>query len=661
MANLSKIKRQRMLDFLDTVRQEHTDDESIRALSEIENHILEKKYGLVWEEHTERVDELLAENIPIFSEDSNRKITEIADVPYHFILEGDNLQSLYLLQKTHKGKIDLIYIDPPYNRGKDKNDFIYDDNYIYVTDSFRHSKWLSFMRVRLELARQLLSKDGVIFISIDDNENATLKLLCDELFGADCFVANISWQRTYSTRNDSKGIPSEVEYLLVYSKNTGWNPHALSRTDSMNSKYSNPDNDIMPWRSSDAFAPGAATHQGMVYAIQHPLTGKLIYPYNGACWRYQQDQMLEIMCGWCDYELRDLNDAHKRAAVCGVADDEVRQGVKGIVLSESLEVSAEKARAVYKRGQWPRFFFTKGGKGGIARKTYLDEVGGKLPTNFWPYLETGHTDEAKKELKAIFAGEAPFETPKPTRLIDRVLQIASDKNSVILDFFAGSGTTGQAVIERNKKDGGHRRFILCTDNQNGICENVTYPRVYKVVHGYSYTGKKEDILFERKLTLKDLQKADTLMERVEAIVESQNANYRKVKPVLKDGVLRVIGEQDTTEGVQGIPANVKYFKCDWTPRKPEEYLLSNALCLHIREMIELQHGIEVDGIRNVLILNKTDFNNTVMNPDVRGQIKHLWVNQNIIFSAAEMEQLRAVGLKYIPREFFGQELKEAAE
>lgn len=299
--------------------------------------------------------------------------------------------------------------------------------------------------------------------------------------------------------------------------------------------------------------------------------------------------------------------------------------------------------------------------GGIRRKTYLENVGGQPPTNFWQYADVGHTDEAKKELKAIFAGDAPFETPKPTRLIDRVLQIASDKNSVILDFFAGSGTTGQAVIERNRKDGGHRRFILCTDNQNGICENVTYPRVYKVVHGYSYTGKKEDILFERKLTLKDLQKADTLMERVETIAESQSANYSKVKSVLKDGVLRVIGEQDTSEGVQGIPANVKYFKCDWTPRKPEDYLLSNALCLHIREMIELQHGIEVDGIQNVLILNKTDFNNTVMNPAIRGQIKNLWVNQNIIFNASEMEQLRAVGFKYIPREFFGQELKEAAE
>ena len=369
MANLSKIKRQRMLDFLAEVKKEHTDDESIRALSEIENHILDKKYGLVWEEHTEHVDELLRENIPIFTEDTDRKITKVDGSPYNFILEGDNLQSLYLLLKTHKGKIDLIYIDPPYNRGQ--NDFIYDDDYIDKTDSFRHSKWLSFMQVRLELARQLLNKDGVIFISIDDNEDATLKLLCDELFGEDCFVANISWQRTYSTRNDSKGIPSEVEYLLVYSKNTGWNPNLLSRTDSMNAKYKNPDNDIALWRPDNAYAADAATHQGMVYAIQHPFTGKLLYPANGLHWRYKQSEMLEIMRGWCKYELQNLNDEDKRAAVCGIPVEDVRKDVLGIVLSETLEVSKEIAKSVYEKGPWPKYYFTKNGYGGIAKKTYL--------------------------------------------------------------------------------------------------------------------------------------------------------------------------------------------------------------------------------------------------------------------------------------------------
>lgn len=159
--------------------------------------------------------------------------------------------------------------------------------------------------------------------------------------------------------------------------------------------------------------------------------------------------MLEIMRGWCDYELRDLNDAHERAVVCGVADEDVRQGAQTIVLAESLEISAKKAQAVYERGQWPRFFFTKGGKGGIARKTYLENVGGKLPTNFWPFAEAGHTDESKKEMLAIFDGKATFDTPKPRRLIEFVLKIAGNGNALILDSFAGSATTAHAVLNMN--------------------------------------------------------------------------------------------------------------------------------------------------------------------------------------------------------------------
>lgn len=355
-------------------------------------------------------------------------------------------------------------------------------------DLSRHDKWLCMMYPRLKLLHRLLAQDGAIFISIDDTEYANLKALCDEIFGGNCFVSNISWQRTYSTRNDSKGIVNEVEHILCYSTKPNWNPNKLPRTAEMNSKYKNPDNDIMAWRSSDAFAPGASTHQGMVYAIQHPFTGKMLYPSNGACWRYQQDTMLEIMCGWCEYELRDLDDAHERAVVCGVSDDEVRQGVKGIVLAQSLEESREKAQAVLERGQWPRFFFSKGGKGGIARKTYLDNVGGKLPTNFWPYTETGHTDAAKKEILAIFNGRATFDTPKPSRLLEFVLKIASDKDSLILDSFAGSGTTAHAVLNMNKADGGNRRFIL-VEMDDDIAASITAERVKRVISGYG-EGKK---------------------------------------------------------------------------------------------------------------------------------------------------------------------------
>ena len=208
----------------------------------------------------------------------------------------------------------------------------------------------------------------------------------------------------------------------------------------------------------------------------------MLYPSNGACWRYQQDQMLEIMRGWCGCELRDLNDAHERAVVCGVPESDVRQGVQAIVLSESLEISAQKAQAVYDRGQWPRFFFTKGGKGGIARKTYLENVGGKLPTNFWAFTETGHTDEAKKEMLAIFDGKATFDTPKPHRLIEFVLKVAGNENALVLDSFAGSGTTAHAVLNMNKADGGHRKFILV--EMMDYADSITAERVKRVIRGY---------------------------------------------------------------------------------------------------------------------------------------------------------------------------------
>jgi len=410
------------------------------------------------------------------------------------IIRGDNLEALKSLLPQYEGRIKCIYIDPPYNTGNEG--WVYNDNVNDPRikkwlgdvvgregeDLSRHDKWLCMMYPRLKLLQRLLSDDGAIFISIDDTEYANLKLICDEIFGTYCFVSNIAWQRTYSTRNDSKGIVNEVEHLLVYSRQPGWNPNKLPRTAEMDAKYGNPDNDNALWRTDNAFAPGAATHQGMVYAIQHPFTGRMLYPSNGACWRYQQDQMLEIMRGWCGYELRDLNDAHERAAVCGVADEDVRVGIQAIVLSESLEVSAAKAQAIYKRGQWPRFFFTKGGKGGIARKTYLENVGGKLPTNFWPFSDTGHTDEAKKEMLAIFDGKATFDTPKPHRLLEYVLTIAGDKETLILDSFAGSGTTAHAVLNMNKADGGNRRFILI--EMMDYAENITAERVRRVIDGY---------------------------------------------------------------------------------------------------------------------------------------------------------------------------------
>lgn len=417
----------------------------------------------------------------------------------NMIIHGDNLLALKSLLPKYEGKIKCIYIDPPYNTGNEN--WVYNDNvndphiqrWLHQVvgkegeDLSRHDKWLCMMYPRLKLLQRLLADDGVIFISIDDNEQANLKLICDEIFGVNCFVADTSWQRTYSTRNDSKGIVSEVEHVLIYSKQTNWNPNKLPRTAEMNSKYKNPDNDIAVWRTDNAYAPGAVSHQGMVYAIQHPFNGKMLYPSNGSCWRYQQETMLAIMNGWCEYELKEIDDINERALICGVAEGDVRKNVKAIVLKKSLSESKEHAEKVLKKGPWPKFFFTKNGKGGIARKTYLKNVGGKLPTNLWKHDDVGHTDEAKKEMLNIFGGKTTFDTPKPTRLLQFILTIATNKDSIILDSFAGSGTTAHAVLNMNRADGGNRQFI-CVEMMD-YADTITAERVKRVINGYG-EGKK---------------------------------------------------------------------------------------------------------------------------------------------------------------------------
>ena len=432
-----------------------------------------------------------------YSYDKNGRHTE-DNGSENMIIHGDNLEALKALLPRYQGKVKCIYIDPPYNTGNEG--WVYNDNVNDPKikkwlgevvgkegeDLSRHDKWLCMMYPRLKLLQRLLADDGVIFISIDDSEYANLKLICDEIFGSSCFVSNISWQRTYSTRNDSKGIVNEVEHIVVYSRQLGWNPNKLPRTAAMDERYTNPDGDPRPWKAGDASAPGAATHPGMIYAIQHPITGKLLYPPNGRHWTYGQDQMLSIMKEWADYELTPIDDYERRVDICGQRDT-VPQKIAAIMLSESIEKVSSKAIARYEQGRWPLLYFTNKGRGGIACKRYLENMGGRIVTNLWPYNDVGHTDEAAKLLKAIFDGTLPFETPKPTRLIERILQITGDKETLILDSFAGSGTTAHAVLNMNNADGGNRKFILV--EMMDYAASLTAERVKRVIDGYG-EGKK---------------------------------------------------------------------------------------------------------------------------------------------------------------------------
>ena len=402
------------------------------------------------------------------------------DNTQNLYIESDNLEVLKLLRENYLGKVKMIYIDPPYNTG---NDFLYNDDFAQTTGDYIHNSgqedeegnrlvantesngrfhtdWLNMIYPRLKVAKDLLSEDGVIFISIDDREAENLIKIGNEIFGEHCFVANISWQKTYSPRNDSKGIPAEKESIVVFGKTSGWTPKKLPRTTETDSNYKNPDNDKALWTSSDAAAPDSRAHQGMVYAIQHPLTGLMLYPANNRHWAYDQKEMLKIMNEWMPYELKDIGDAEKRASVCGLSTKEVRSNVKALVAVD-FDKYYPMAQKVFEEGPWPKLYFTGSeGKGGIRRKTYLTDVEGLMVTNLWLHNEVGHTDEAKKELKELFEGDIPFDTPKPVRLIERMVQIATDEDSIVLDFFSGSATTAHAVMQRNSQDGGCRKFTL---------------------------------------------------------------------------------------------------------------------------------------------------------------------------------------------------------
>lgn len=395
-----------------------------------------KQYGLVWEDHEENVEERLREELPVLEEDKSLALLDGGiDVPNHILIEGDNLEALTTLSYTHEGKIDVIYIDPPYNTGN--KDFVYNDSFVDSEDSYRHSKWLSFMSKRLRIAKHLLSDRGVIFISIDDNEQANLKLLCDEVFGERNFVAQAMWHKNYASANDSKTFSSVFDYLLVYRKTDKFLRNLLPRTEKQNHLYKYDSNDGKGrWRPDNLSVRTYSANYD--YPITNPNTGKEYNPPKGRSWMTNKERV----------------------------EDWIKE---------------------------TRVYFGLDGKGAPQLKRYLSEVQqGVVPTTYWSYDECGHNDEARKELKDIF-GHPPFDSPKPTRLIKQIIQVAStDKNTTILDFFAGSGTTLHAVMQLNKEDGGKRQCILVTNNENNICRDVTYERNKRVINGYT-TPKGQEV------------------------------------------------------------------------------------------------------------------------------------------------------------------------
>lgn len=372
-------------------------------------------------------------------------LTEKVSLHDNLIIQGDNLKALKTLLPTYAGKIKCIYIDPPYNTGNEN--WIYNDNVnspmikdwlgkvVDKEDLTRHDKWLCLMMPRLKLLRELLSENGAIFISIDDIEQHNLRTLLDEVFGTDNFIANIIWQKR--TSPDSRVVlGAGHEFITSYSKNYHLFYETLKKlelSDDQKRQFKNPDNDPLgPWVSSDFTAQGYRPNQ--MYEIVTP-SGKKYSPPEGGCWK-------------------NIESVYKKLAKEG------------------------------------RMWFGNDGKGMPRRKTYLNEREGSVPWTWWSNKEVGHNQEARKEIIEIFGKSSAFDTPKPVSLIKRILQIATDEDSIILDSFAGSGTTAHAVLELNKEDGGNRKFILV--EQEDYANNITAERVRRVIKGVK-SAKNENL------------------------------------------------------------------------------------------------------------------------------------------------------------------------
>ena len=543
MSNLSKLKREQILDFLAKLRDSKKDDEdALVAINEIENEINEKKYGLVWEKHSEEVDEMMIDNVPILLDDKSREIAMAGNDKYNFLIEGDNLHSLKLLEKTHREAIDVIYIDPPYNTGN--NDFMYDDNTVDRNDAFRHSKWLSFMAERLEIAKRLLSDDGVIFISIDDNEFAQLKMLCDDIFTEANYHGMLTWIKKTKPVNMGSAqysLQSNVEYILVY---------------------------------------GAKSQERHNYYL--PEVNPKEYPFSDERGDYRVDRV---------DQRKNIGSMRRDSMLFEMFGIKPKDGFRWQLSPQKRDLLMSQKRLFEKNGS-------------IFVKTYKDEDEKKSGLEpFWTHRSDVPTAESAKEnLEKMMNQDDIFQTVKPVELIRQLLLFSTKNDSIVLDFFAGSGTTAQAVLELNKEDGGNRKFILCTNNESGICSDVTFPRIKTVVTGIRPDGSKYS---------------------------------------------------------DGIPANVKYYKTEFVAKDSET--LVDDLIAHTDEMIQLEYGVQIDKDKYISILTDEEANKLFENWDKYPNIKAIYVSRHVILNAEQRKMFYTKDVYIIPDYYYREELREVGE
>ena len=561
--NISKQKREDLLYKIEEIRKylkTNLYDENARNLmdylNELTTQINGQKYGLVFEEHREKIDEILEDHLPVLTEEKNLFVGNGGEM--NFLLEGDNLASLQLLEKTHKDKIDVIYIDPPYNTGS--NDFTYDDNYIDENDGFRHSKWISFMESRLSKCKELLNETGFIMISINDIELFALKLLCDKIFDEKNYLANIIWQSTPGS-NTGLDIKTVTEYVLCYAKNKSLCATS-SRIVSDDDKYTFEDEYVQKrgkycLNKLDRRMTGQHYSDALNYQIKMP-DGEMLYP--GSSKEKQENWNWR----WSETKLK-----------WGIEND-------FIVFKKTKD-----SWAVY----FKQYFSVDNNDKPIQRS---------LPfQNLIKDLDGANSARGTQEVMDLF-NEKLFDYPKPLNLISYLLHITANQSATILDFFAGSGTTGHAVLKLNSEDGGHRKFILCTNNENGICRDITYQRLKTVITG------------ERK---------------------------------------------DGSKYSDGLPGSLKYFKVDFVPVSEKEYYeYADKLLLHVRELVELENAVDFEHNDSVAIVltedEMTEFEKVISTSSTT--TRTLYLGHDVLLSKEQKNLLtqNEIELKIIPQYYY---------
>ncbi len=577
--NLSKIRRDKMLNTIDEIKKNITDEKILTSLSMIENELTKKKYGLIWEEHEERVDKELETQIPTFEEIKDKEIVSNPDEKFNFLLEGDNLHSLYLLEKTHKEKIDVIYIDPPYNTGS--KDFIYNDKIIDDEDGYKHSKWLSFMNKRLQMAQRLLSNTGVIFISIDDNEIAQLKLLCDTIFNEINRISIHHVQVRYAEKSlaDGKSVKPVMEYVLVYAK------------------------DINKFKLN--LPKEEYTDASFLYEIEELSSGVIVKDGNVTMQVFKPGE----------WQIKKKNESSqnllKETWVSGTIYSKMSYGQ---VVKKYIEprYNSDGLGCLYKvigrgdDGLGYRYYVGPSKKGSTRCKMYsgmpLSRIE-EIKSNGGSFREvpiSNLINYAADFGNIRHEGNMTFNSgKKPVKMLKELINYHTNKNAVVLDFFAGSGSTAQAVLELNKEDNGNRQFILCTNNENNICEEITYKRIKNVITGY---GK-----------------------------------YNPLK------------------------SNLKYYRCTYVPRiNTEAEDLHNNLLINIKNLIQLENGIEIDDNKIRVYLNEDELDRFSTNEKELEICEKIYISSDILLTS-EQENIfenNNIEVYIIPEYYFEDEIME---